>query len=241
MTYDEKICAILIQSPNISQTGVTCAGRGITLTIDLTGVTNAAEVKLGAATNTVISGDGRDAITLTTGSTGNDVIRYNTAIAANSGLDEIQGFFAGSTGLDRIELASAGLGVSGGLRDTDGVVLDSASAMVFGTAISAAATLGAGNVIVFATGFASTGSLTTFLTSAGAITFATADMDGSGNFISIYTDLAGTDTYIALIHFDSGAAAQATMASAAAVTVTNLAVIRGVSPGAMVAANIDIV
>ena len=230
-----------ITAARIGEVNNTAQGVSGAFTIDLSGVVAAAEVKLGAATNTVISGDGRDAITLTTGSTGNDVIRYNTAIAANSGLDEIQGFFAGSTGLDRIELASAGLGVSGGLRDTDGVVLDSASAMVFGTAISAAATLAAGNVIVFATGFASTGSLTTFLTSAGAITFATADMDGSGNFISIYTDLAGTDTYVALIHFDSGAAAQATMASAADVTVTNLAVIRGVSPGALVAANIDIV
>jgi len=230
------ITAARIGEVNNTQQGVSGA-----FTIDLSGVVAAAEVKLGAATNTVISGDGRDAITLTTGTTGNDRIRYNTAIAANSGLDEIQGFFAGSTGLDRVELVSANFSVSGAFRDTDGVLLDDASAMVLGTAISAAATLAAGNVIVFATGFASTGALTTFLTSAGAITFATADMNGSGNFIALYTDIAGTDTYVAVIHFDSGAAAQATMASAADVTVTNLAVIRGVSPGALVAANIDIV
>lgn len=223
-------------SVNASQLGVSG-----TFTIDLTGVTNAVEVTLGAGTNTIISGDGSDVITLTTGTTGNDRIRYSTAIAAG-GTDEIRGFFGGSTGLDRIELVSAGFGVSGGFRDGDGVALSDATTVVFTTAIAAAQTLGTtGNVLLFTTGFASTGALSTFIASAGAITFATADMDASGNFLAVYTDLAGTDTYVAVIHFDVSAAAMATMASAGGITVTNLSVIRGVSPGALVAANIDIV
>jgi len=232
-----------ITSTSIGEVNNTQQGVSGAFTIDLTGVTNAVVANLGAATNTVISGDGRDTITLTTGTTGNDIIRYATAIAANSGLDEIQGFFGGSTGLDRIELVSAGFGVSGGFRDADGVAVDSTTTLVFSTAIAAAQTIAtAANVLLFSTGFASTGALATFIAAAGTtITFATADMDGSGNFLAVYTDLAGTDTYVAVIHFDSGAAAQAAMASAAGITVTNLSVIRGVSPGALVAANIDIV
>jgi len=233
-----------ISAASIGNINNTQQGVSGSFTIDLSGVATAARVNLGVAANTVISGLGNDVITLTGGQTaaaGNDVIRYNTAAA---GIDSITNFIGGNaaSGGDRIEFASAALGISGGLRDADGVALSDSTTMVFGTAISAAATLGTtGNILVFATGFATTGALTTFLTSAGAITFATADMNGSGNFVAIYSDTNGQDTYVALVHFDSGAAAQATMASAADVTVTNLAVIRGVSPGALVAANIDIV
>jgi hypothetical protein len=221
--------------------GVDASTMGVSgaFTIDLSGVTNAVEVALGAASNTVISGQGNDSIQLKTGVTANDVIKFSSTA---QGVDSIEGFFAGTTGQDQIQMMT-GLNqqVSGGFRDADGVALVSTTTIALGAAITGTATLGTtGNVLVFATAFASTAVMKTFLQSAGAITFATADMDGSGNFLALWSD-DGVHTIVSVIHFDSGADAEATLASATAVDIQNLAILEGVSPLAMAAVNIAIV
>jgi len=215
-------------------------GASGSFTIDLSGVVAAAEVKLGVATNTVISGLGNDVITLTGGRTavaGNDVIRYTTA---TQGTDSIINFIAGAaaSGGDQLELDVSEFG--SGIINSDGSGLVDASTMVFGTASGAAVTLGASaDIILFTTAYASTAAL---ITDAKAdITMATSTLV-SGQMLAAWTD--GTDTFISLINFEEGASATdglATLASASAVTVTTLAVLQGVTPGALVAANFDIV
>jgi hypothetical protein len=65
-------------------------------------------------------------------------------------------------------------------------------------------------------------------------------MDGSGNFLALWSD-DGVHTIVSVIHFGSGAAEEATLASATAVDIQNLAILEGVSPLAMAAVNIAIV
>jgi hypothetical protein len=224
---------------------VVATGMGVSgsFTIDMSGVTNAVEVKLGLATNTVISGDGNDVITLTGGRTavaGNDTIRY---LSAADGNDNIIGFIAGNaaSGGDQIEV-NVSTFVSG-LMAVDGSALAANATVAFATASGAATDLGAlaatGSIILFTTGYASTAAL---ITDAMAdLTLASALVAASGQFLIAWTD--GTDTLVSTLSFNEGASAGAdltTLASASAVTVTTLATLSGVTPGALVAANFEI-
>jgi hypothetical protein len=207
-------------------------------TIDLSGVANAVEVNLGAGTNTIISGAGNDVITLKAGATGNDVIRYTVS---SQGTDNIVNFFAGSTGADQIEvLVTIG---SAAFLDGDG------SAQVAGTDINLSAVInGTGssatlaiddNVIVFGTAFANTAAMQSFFNT--GVILASAAV-GSANFLVAWTD--GTDTYVSLLDASiaAGSAGATTLASAGhTITTTTLAVISGVTPGALNAVNFDFV
>jgi len=210
-------------------------GASGSFSIDLSGVSGAAEIVLGAATNSVISGDGNDVIGLKAGVTGNDSIQFNSAIA---GVDLITGFFAGTTGLDQIEFDVSEF-VSG-LIDSDGSALSAAADIVFGTASGAAVTLSASaNLILFTTAYGSTAAL---ITDAKAdITLATGTLI-SGQFLIAWTD--GSDTFVSLLNFEEGASATdglVGLGSASAVTVTTLAQLQGVTPGALAAVNFDVV
>jgi len=226
------ISAVAVGSINVAQM------TSGTFNIDLSAVTNAVEISLGKATNTVLSGVGNDVFTLTAGITGNDNVQYSTA---TQGVDNIIGFFAGSTGLDQIELDASEIGGTGGLRDSDGVAITTGtvavdlSVVINGTGASASLTT-TDNVIVIGTAFASTAAMTTFMST--AIALGTANLVGSGNFIVTWTD--GSDSYLSLVGFDNDTSGHATLASATLTTQT-LAVLQGVTPGALVAANFDFV
>jgi len=229
-----------ITAARIGEVDNTQQGSAGTFTIDLSGVVAAAEVKLGAATNTVISGVGNDLITLLAGRTsvaGNDNIQYGTASQGN---DTIINFIGGAaaSGGDQIEFDISAFGT--GIKDADGSAIAAAEGVVFGTASGAAVTLGASaNVILFTTAYASTAALIT--DAAADITLSTGTLR-SGDFFAVWTD--GTNAYVSQIHIEEGASATdgiIALASASGITVTTFASISNVSAGALVAANFEFV
>ena len=206
-------------------------------TIDLSGVANAVEVNLGAGTNTIISGAGNDVITLKAAATGNDVIRYTVS---SQGTDNIINFFAGSTGADQIEvLVTIG---SAAFVDGDGSaqVADTdinLSVVINGTGSSATLAVD-DNLIVLGTAFANTAAMQSFFNT--GIILGSAAI-ASANFLVAWTD--GTDTYVSLLDAaDAGSAGATTLGSGGhTLTTTTLAVISGVTPGALNAVNFDFV
>jgi len=210
-------------------------GASGSFSIDLSGVSGAAEIVLGAATNTVVSGNGNDVITLKVGSTGNDVIRFTSTA---QGVDNIIGFFAGSTGLDQLELATA-MG-SAIITAANGSAVANASdadlsVVITGTGTTLAA---ADNVIVIGTAFASTAAMQTFLSTGVALASAAV---ATATFVVVWTD--GSDSYVSLLGATgAGSAAATTLGSGGhTLSTTTLAVLQGVTPGALVAANFDFV
>ena len=204
-----------------------------TFNINLTAVTNAAEVKLGAGTNTVISGVGNDVITLKAGVTGNDFIQF---AIATQGTDNIINFGAGTTGGDVIVIGGTGMGLingSGGVASADKDA--SLKVMVSGTATMAAAS----NIIVLTRAAASTAAMVNQL-SAGAA-FASGLASGATyDVMVVWTD--GADSYLTIVTVGTTGASGTTTAFASAASVTaggTLAVLQGVTPGALVAANFD--
>ncbi len=206
-------------------------GTGGAFTIDLSGVTNAVEGVLGAATNTIISGAGNDVFTLKTGSTGNDNIRYSTA---TQGTDNIINFGVGTTGTDDIEFVLASYGATGGLQDASG----SARATVdLSALITAAATLAADdNIIVLGTAFDPNASALGFLTS--GITFLTA-LAGEASFLVVYG--TGADTVVASLRVATSTSLTTLASGSASLTLNQVAIISGVTPAAFVAGNFEIV
>ncbi len=205
------------------------------LAVDLSGVTDPVRVSLGAAFNTVVSSDGNDNITLTSGTTGNDNIQYNSSIA---GTDYIVGFFAGSTGRDQIEFDVSEFATA--IRAGDGSAVAAASDVVFSSGSGAAFTFD-DNVILLTTAYASISAMVTDLQADGTLASALAD-GASANYVVVWTN--GSDTYVSFANVEggsTGANTTLTLASASAINVTTLTQIAGVTPGALVAANIDIV
>ncbi len=206
-------------------------------TIDLSGVANAVEVNLGAGTNTIISGAGNDVITLKAGATGNDVIRYTVS---SQGTDNIVNFFAGSTGADQIEvlvtIGSAAFLDGAGSAQVAGTDIN-LSAVINGTGSSATLAVD-DNLIVLGTAFANTAAMQSFFNT-GVILGSAAI--ASANFLVAWTD--GSDTYVSLLDAaDAGSANATTLGSAGhTITTTTLAVISGVTPGALNAVNFDFV
>jgi len=226
-----------ITSPTIGSIDASNQTVSGAFTIDLSGVQAAAEVRLGAATNIVISGVGNDVVTLKAGGTGNDTIRYNSTA---QGTDNIINFFAGSTGLDVISIAAA-IGTAS-IRAGNGSALAAGATIDLSVVINgtgASATLAAtDNVILLGTSLANTAAMEAFFNT--AVTFASAAI-ASSNFIVAWTD--GTDAYISILgSTDAGSANAVTLSSAsAAISSTVLATLSGVTPGALSANNFTIV
>jgi len=222
------LSAATIGSIDASNMGVSGA-----FTIDLSGIQGAAEIEVGAATNTITSGVGNDVITLSSGTTGNDVIQYT---ATGQGTDQITNFFAGSTGADQIEISTA---AATNFEDADGSAVLNAADVDLSAVITAAATtlVATDNVIVLGTAFGSTSDMTSFFDD---ISFATAAM-ASANILVAWTD--GTDSYVTLVDADgAGSAAATTLASAGhTITTSTLATLEGVTPGALDTTNFDFI
>jgi len=224
-------------SVNARQLGVSGA-----FTIDLSGVTNAVEVTLGAGTNTIISGVGNDVITLQASTTGNDNIQYSTTA---QGVDNVINFGAGSTGADQIEVFASAIAaqITGGLRDMDGVAIGTGTVAVDVSTLVTAGTatvLAADNILVLGTALGTTAAMETFLKT--GIILGSAAMAASGGLLVAWTD--GTDSYISIVNFDvasaQGGGTTGTLISAALSTIT-LTQLSAVTPGALVAANFDFV
>lgn len=227
-----------ITTTTLGEVNATGLGASGAFTIDLSGVTNAVEVKLGVATNTVISGVGNDVITLTGGRTaaaGNDNIRYSTS---TQGSDNIINFIAGAaaSGGDQIELVIASL--ASPLRDGDGSAIAAASDVDTMVASSATTMAATDNILILTSAYASTAAMMTDLSS--GITMATA-LRGSGTLVVVFTD--GNDSLVSLVGFSASADNADLILSSAddEMSITTLAVIQGVTPGALVAANFDFV
>ena len=210
-----------------------------TFTIDLSGVTNRVVVNLGAADNTIITGNGNDIVTLLAGRTayaGNDVITY---AATGKGLDNVVNFIAGAaaSGGDQIELSIAM--TTAGLINADGeaIAADDDSDLSVALFNTATALDALDNIIVIGTALASTAAMLDFIDGVSLATAAQA----SSSFVIAWGD--GTNTYVSVVDaLDTGSAAATTLASAGhTLTVSTLVQISGVTPGALVAANFDFI
>ena len=105
-----------------------------------------------------------------------------------------------------------------------------------GTAITGATTLdGTDNIILLGTALSSAGAVSAFI--ATNITLASA-IAVTGSMLVVWTDGDGDTTISVLGHT---AMASASFGSSGPITVTDLAVLEGVTPGALVAANFDFV
>lgn len=212
-----------------------------TFTADLSGVTQAVEVSLGSATNVIISGEGNDVITLKAGVTGNDTIRFTST---GEGVDDITGFFAGSTGQDVLSFVAGAAGVAtAGIFDGDGSAQAATNAIdlsvvINGTGASATLTE-TDNIIVFGTAFATTAAMQAFMNT--GIIFASAAIATAG-FICVWSD-GNNAAYISYVDaVDAGSAGATTLSSAShTLSTTTLAVLNGVTPGQLNAANFTFV
>ncbi len=218
-------------------TNITFSGDKVT-TIDLSGQNSSAVTNLtlgasagstvvgGLGTNTLTLGSGADTVALYTGG-GTDTLRYTTA---SDGTDTITGF---TTGTDVLNFASAAFGASGYLRDADGATVTTADLSVL---ISAATTLNTSDsVIMLATAFDSNASALDFLDS--NITFTTA-LAGEGSFLVVYS--TGTDSVVASLRLGTATSLSTLASGSANLTLTQVAVISGVTPGALVAADFTV-
>jgi hypothetical protein len=217
----------------VSQTG---SGA---FSIDLSGVSAAVEVNLGLGTaNSVISGKGNDVITLLagqTGKSGNDTITYSTAV---QGTDNIINFIAGAraSGGDVIALGVTGMGLT--TQTAQGAAMTADATVDFFNVAAAGVTgvmTAADNVIVLQSAFASTAGMIAAIVDGGTQEIQLNATAVTGNtFIIVWTD--GVDSYVSELSV-SGATAQQLSTGG----LTTLAVITGVTPGALVAANFDFV
>ncbi|MFM8865972.1 MAG: beta strand repeat-containing protein, partial [Limnohabitans sp.] len=233
-----------ITANRIGAINTTQQGASGAFTINLSGVSAAAELTLGAATNVVISGKGNDSLRLLggrTGATGNDTITFN---ATAQGTDNIINFIAGAaaSGGDVIRFGT-------GLRLMDGsgeALPESSAGEAMATAISfttigvsaasAATAMQADDNVVVITG-------TAFANWSGVIDYIGNGKSGAVSFVApsaagvlavVWGNDAG-DTVVSLATVTAGVTVLTTGISA-----YDLAVLAGVTPGALVAANFDI-
>jgi len=207
-------------------------------TIDLSGVSANAEVSLGAATNVVISGKGNDTITLLggqTAATGNDTIRFTTA---TDGVDSIVNFIAGAaaSGGDVIALGVTGMGLKGQSAQSVAITADAVVDLFLVTAGAGTATMtAADNIILLGSAFATTAGMIAAIVDGGTQEIVLNGTAATGStYTIVWTD--GTDSYVSLLQVSGATGLSLTTGS-----VSTLAVINGVTPGALVAANFDFV
>jgi hypothetical protein len=209
-------------------------------TIDLSGITNAAEITLGKATNTVTSGKGNDVITLVSGRTavaGNDTIIYSTA---TDGVDSINNFIKGAaaSGGDVIAFGTGLMVMNGSATKTDSTTLLLTTASANG-AIAVAGSAGsvAHVVIITATSFASTAAFASAIGSGGSLEIGAGTGESTaGSIVVVWTD--GFDSYVSLATAAAGKSGADAIITG---TLNTVAVLNGVTPGALVAANFDFV
>lgn len=228
-----------ITAVSVGEVNNTQQGASGNFTIDLSGVTNAIEMNLGAATNSIIGGAGNDVITLLGGRTaaaGNDTINYN---ATGQGTDNILNFIAGAaaSGGDVIALSTAM--PSATLFDVDGSAIANATTVDLSVAMTATGDtlVATDNIIVIATALSTTAGMLDFL---DGVTMTTAAI-ASATFVVAWGD--GSDTYVTLVDaIGGGSAGAVTLASGGhTLSASTLAVLQGVTPGALVAANFDFI
>jgi hypothetical protein len=211
-------------------------GASGSFVIDLSGVTNKVNVSLGNGANNVTTSRGADSITLTRGTTGNDVITFATALGA----DRIVNFGAGAAatagGADVIALSIGASGTSLTFANGSGDVMGTADAANLSVVITGATTLAAGdNIIVLGSAIASAGAVSAWLATNVALSSSNAV---TGSMVVVWTDGNG-DTTVSLVGHT--ALSTANFKSGGLISITDLAVLEGVTPGALVAANFDFV
>jgi hypothetical protein len=210
---------------------------GATFTINLDGVETAAEVNLGVGTNTVTSGKGNDVITLTAGRTaaaGNDTIKYDST---GQGNDNIINFIAGAaaSGGDKIQLDTDALAVN--LMAGNGSA--AASEVIADYSGSASSMAAATTIIRYTTAL----DASTDLISAMKADITLASACGSSDFAVLWSDGNG-DTYVSVVSWEASSGSASTTLGgdgASAMTVTTLATLDGVTPSALVAANLEFI
>jgi len=204
-------------------------GSGGSFTIDLSGVSAGVVVDGGLGTSSIVSSKGDDEFYLESGR-GAESIRYQTA---SQGTDIIVKFEAG-TADDQLEFVAATFGTTGGLMDASG---EAAVTAQLTNGITAAYALTAGDtVIVLATGFDTNASALDFLDN--NITFKTA-LAGEASMLVVYG--TGTDTVVAVLDIGTATSLTTLASGSAVLSLTQVAVLSGVTPGALVAANFEIV
>jgi len=228
-----------ITTTTIGEINATAQGVSGSFTIDLSGVTNAVELKLGVATNVITSGNGNDVITLTGGRTayaGNDTIAY---VASGDGVDNVINFIAGNaaSGGDVIRLDGDTLNLLDGSGDQVGNGVSGGATAVSILAVTTNATsLAADNNIVSiqATAFASTAALMSAISVGGSLALTNlADASAGGNLTVVWYD--GSNTHVSLVGITG-----ATNLITANADFDDLVTLQGITPAALVAANFDI-
>ena len=207
-------------------------GASGTVTADLTGVINAVVVNAGHGTTVILSGSGNDTINLLSGS-GTDTIRLATA---TQGTDTIVNF----TTADKIELSTGFIGASGGIINGSAIATDATTVgITLATTASGAITIAAGTqvVLINATAFASTARMVSAIGTGGSLEIGMSDASTAGSLVVVWTDGSGSYVSVVGVIAASGVAAIVDGASAMA----TLAYLQGVTPGALVAANFDLV
>jgi hypothetical protein len=206
--------------------------------INLNGVSANAEVNLGAATNVVISGKGNDTITLLGGRTataGNDTIQFTTA---TDGVDSIVNFIAGAaaSGGDVIALGVTGMALRGQSAQGVAITADAVVDLFLVTAGGATSTMtAADSIILLGSAFATTAGMIAAIVDGGTQEIILNGTAATGStYTIVWTD--GNDSYVSLLQVSGATGLSLTTGS-----VSTLAVISGVTPGALVAANFDFV
>jgi hypothetical protein len=202
-------------------------------TIDMSGVTNAVEVNLGAGSADVVSGQGDDVINLLAGTTGNDKIKFD---ATNQGLDQITNFASNDT-----------IALFTGVSTWSGIMGDGSASEIGGAislAVSAAAvTITSGQQgVALTTAVNSTAELVSSLKS--NVSWGSGVASGvQGELVVVWTD--GSDTYVSMATVSAAGSAVAAgsanfsaLGTEVAISDATLAVVTGVTPQA-VAGNID--
>jgi len=196
-------------------------------TINLDGVSASTNISVGRAVNSITTSEGGDNITLIAGSTSNDTI----VITGITGTDRIENFGAGSAatagGGDVIALSSGAWSFVGFLGG--GITATAQDSFVLGSAISSTAGAISGSMIVLTTDLANIAAVTAFMAQLDSGSAAAAGDD----ILVLWSDGQG-DTNVAIASFS------ATLA-ASGFNLVNVATIQGVTPGALLAVNFDIV
>jgi len=242
--------AVIIGTVSAAQIGTIDATQMTsgTFTIDISGVVRAAEVRLGAASaNTVISGIGNDIITLLGGKTalpGNDNIRFTTA---TQGTDDISNFIGGNaaSGGDVIQFGTGFIGASGGFILGSAIATDASTVVVaLATTASGAITIASGVsvILINATAFASTATFVSAIATGGSLEINLAAGGGgatAGSLIVVWQD-AANNSYVSIVGATAAASGTNALIENGSALQT-VAVLTGVTPGALVAANFDFV
>lgn len=205
-----------------------------TFSIDLSGVDGDAEIFLGNSTNTVVSGKGNDVITLNNGS-GQDNVQFTTG---TQGSDQIIRFGAGSTAGDQIEFATGLLIMNGSATKTDSTTVLMVSATANGAiAVTTSAGPAAHVVLLMSTAFASTAAMASAIGSGGSLELGAGTGESTaGSIVVVWTD--GTDSYVSLATAAAGKSGADAIITG---TINTVAILSGVTPGALVATNFDFV